>query len=76
MEVVRGAHGMDNDVRECARVKPLNLNVVAKGGEVAVQGAKLGGAPVIVGMLRRRNCHLHRRTVGMRRRILGFHMHE
>lgn len=56
---------MDDDVRECARIKPLNLDVVAKGGEVAVQGAKLGGAPVIIGVLRRRNCHIHRRTVGM-----------
>ena len=54
---------MDDNVRECARIKPLNLDVVAKGGEVAVQGAKLGGAPVIVGMLRRRDSHLHRRAV-------------
>lgn len=76
MEVIRGAHGVDNDVRECTRVKALNLNVVAKGGEVTVQGTKLSGAPVIVSMLRRRNCHLHSRTVGMWSRVLGFHMHE
>lgn len=63
MKAVRGAHGVDDNVRECARIKPLNLDVVAKGGEVAVQGAKLGGAPVIVGMLRRRDSHLHRRAV-------------
>lgn len=65
MEVVRGTHGVDDDVRECAGIEPLNLDVVAEGGEVAVQGAKLGGAPVIVGMLGRRNGHLHRRSVRM-----------
>lgn len=65
MKMVSGAHGVDDDISESARIKALNLDVIAKGSKVTVQGAKLGGAPVIVGVLRRRNVHRHRRTVGM-----------
>lgn len=52
-EVVRGAHGMDGDVKKGARVKARNLDVTAQGREVAVEGAKLVVAPVVVGVLRR-----------------------
>ncbi|KAI6678279.1 hypothetical protein NL676_039075 [Syzygium grande] len=44
MEVVSGAHGMDGNVGEGARVEALDLDVTAQGGEFAVEGTKLTAA--------------------------------
>lgn len=52
MEVVGGAHSVDNDVGECAGVKSINLDVITEGIEVAIRRAKLAaGAHVGVGKL-------------------------
>lgn len=61
VEAVGGAHGVDGEVGEGAGVEALDLDVVAQGGEVAVEGAELAAAPVIVGVLRRRRL---RRRIG------------
>ena len=39
VEVVGGAHGVDVDIGEGAVVEALELDVVAEGGEVAVERA-------------------------------------
>lgn len=60
MEVVGGAHRVDNDVGEGAGTESLHLNVVTKGGEIAIQCPELAAAPVIVRELRRGlNRHFH-----------------
>lgn len=63
VKAVGGAHGLDGEVGEGAGVEALDLDVVAQGGEVAVEGAELAAAPVIVGVLRRRR-RLRRRIGG------------
>jgi hypothetical protein len=52
VEVVGGAHGVDDDIGKGAGIEALHLDVVAEGGEVAIQCAKLHATPVIVGVLR------------------------
>lgn len=64
VEVEGGAHGVDGEVGEGAGVEALDLDVVAQGGEVAVEGAELAAAPVIVGVLRRRMRRRLRRRIG------------
>ena len=39
MKSVSGAHCVDDDVREGTRIEALQLDVVAEGGEVAIQSA-------------------------------------
>lgn len=39
MKAVGGAHCVDDDVREGTRSEALQLDVVAKGGKVAIQSA-------------------------------------
>lgn len=50
MELVGGAHGVDDDVGEGTRVEALDLDVVAERSEVAVQRAQLAAGPVVVGL--------------------------
>lgn len=75
--MVGGAHGVDGDVGEGTGVEALHLDVVAEGGEIAVESAELAARTVVVGVLRRRRLrryrHLHRRTVGSGIRELGLH---
>lgn len=75
MEVVGGAHGVDDDVGEGTRVEALDLDVVAERGEVAVQRAQLAAGPVVVGLrLRGRDRHFQLRPVRAGRlRVLGLH---
>jgi hypothetical protein len=42
---------VDDDVRKGAIVKALRLNVIAQGGEVAVECPELTGGTVVVGVL-------------------------
>lgn len=51
VEAVGGAHSVDDDIGERAGVEALHLNMVAEGGEVAIQCAELHAAPVVVGVL-------------------------
>ena len=51
MEAVSGAHGVHNDVGERSVGEPLRLDVIAEGGEVAIESAQFGGAPIVVGGL-------------------------
>lgn len=73
MEVVGGAHGLDDDVREGAGDKSLQLDVIAERGKVAIQRTELSAGQVI-GVLRGRDRHFHLGTVspgGLR--VLGLH---
>lgn len=63
MKAVGGAHCVDDDVREGTRIEALQMDVVAEGGEVAIQSTKLAAAPVVIRVLRRRNRHFHWRAV-------------
>lgn len=75
--MVGGAHGVDGDVGEGTRVEALHLDVVAEGGEIAVESAELAARTVVVGVLQRRRLrryrHLHRGAVGSGIRELGLH---
>lgn len=77
MEVVGGAHGVDDDVGEGTRVEALDLDVIAERGEVAVQRTQLAACPVVVGLrlrLRGRDRHFQLGPVRSgRRRVLGLH---
>lgn len=77
VEVVGGAHGVNDDVGEGAGVEAFDLDVVAEGGEITIQGSKLAAAPVVVRVLRGRNRHFHlRRSVRpIALRILPFHLY-
>lgn len=76
MKVVGGAHGVDGDVGEGAGVEALDLDVVAQGGEVAVEGSELAAAAVVVGVLRRRRIGRHLRVgpVGSGLRVGRIHV--
>lgn len=84
MEVVGGAQGEDEDVGEGAGVEAVGLDVVAKGGEVAVESAELAAAPVVVRVLLLRGLYRHfhlrpeaprrrRRVAGAAARVFRFH---
>ncbi|PKI70051.1 hypothetical protein CRG98_009514 [Punica granatum] len=53
VEVVSGAHGVDDDDKEGTGAKALHLDVVTEGGEVAVEAAELAAALIIVGLTTR-----------------------
>lgn len=76
--MVGGAHGVDDHIGEGAGVEALQLNVVAERREVAIQCAQLAAAPVVVGVLRGLDRHLHLRPVrpGGIARILRVHMNH
>lgn len=69
MEVVGGAHGVDDDVGEGAGVEAFDLDVVAERRQVTVQRSELAARPVVVGVLRRLNRHLCRRRRRRRRSV-------
>lgn len=78
MEVIGGAHGVDDDVGEGAGIESLHLDVIAKGGEVAIRRTKLAAAAHVgVGnLLRLKRIHFHRVLLWSVRsglRVLQFH---
>lgn len=77
VEVVGGAHGLNDDVGEGAGVEAFDLDVVAEGREITIQGTELAAAPVVVGVLRGLNRHFHLRwsVRPNRLRILPFHFY-
>lgn len=78
VEVVGGAHGVDHDIGEGTGIEPFDLDVIAERRQVAVQGAKLAAAPVVVGVLGGRNRHFHLGSVtagaGLLRVLSRFHV--
>lgn len=78
MEMVGGAHGLDDNVGEQTSDEALELDVFAERGKVAVKRAQLAAGPVVVGVrLRRLNRHFQLRPKSTgRRRVLGFHRHQ
>lgn len=73
--MVGGAHGVDNDIGEGTGIEPFDLDMITQRCQVAVQSAKLAAAPVVVGVLGRRNRHFHLGSVragGLR--VLSFHV--
>jgi len=53
MKVISGTHCIDDDVGEGTRIEAFDLDMLAKGSEVAIDAAQLRGGSV--GVLRRRN---------------------
>lgn len=53
MKVISGTHGIDDDIGEGTRIEAFDLDMLAEGGEVAIDATQLPGGAV--GVLRRRN---------------------
>lgn len=73
VEVVGGAHDVDDDIGETAGVEALHLDVVAEGGDVAIQCPELTAGPVVVGVWRGRDRHFHLGPVGAGLWVLELH---
>lgn len=50
MEVIRGAHCIDDDIGERTGIETFNLDMLAEGSEVAIESAQLGGVVGVFGM--------------------------
>lgn len=48
MEAISGTHGIDDDIGERTRIEAFDLDMLAEGGEVAIDAAQLGGGAVRV----------------------------
>lgn len=52
MEVISGAHCIDDDIGERAGIETFDLDMVAEGGEVAIESTQLRSISIVVGVLR------------------------
>lgn len=60
MQVVSGPHGFDDDIGEHPIIEPLDLDVIAQRGQIAVQRPELAGRPIVIRRLRWRRLLLER----------------
>ena len=48
MEVVGGAHGLDDDIGERTGIETFDLDVITERGEVTIECSEFGACSVIV----------------------------